>query len=77
MEEKQQKGNRTIWVNGNLLNGGKQPRPEVQNILEKLGLKLEHAVPKSEHSSGKDLVQISGPKDIIAGLSVLIKAKAV
>jgi hypothetical protein len=77
MEEKQTNTEKAIWVNGNLLNGGKQPRPEVQNILEKLGLKLEYVVPKDEHSSGKDLVQISGPEDIIVGLSALIKAKAV
>jgi len=78
VEEKQQKGNRTIWVNGHLLNGGgKQPKPAVQNILEKLGLKLVHAVPSYEHSSGKDLIQISGPNEVIDGLNLFIKAKVV
>jgi hypothetical protein len=65
-----------VWVVGkNLLNGGEQPRPEVKNVLDLLGIQVIGAVPASKNVHHKDMVQLSGPIDVMSVIISLVDAK--
>ena len=64
-----------VWFVGkSLLNGGKKLKPELEELLNQLGVKVSSIV--TDHGSEPPMVCLKGEKETINALTAIAKAKA-